>query len=101
MLAAGLALGITFGTAVVLRARHTPLPPGKATGRELFVMSCAHCHGDDAHGDEGPDLHNLRIGDTHIALLIKSGIKGDMPSFEKKHNDADIVAITAYLRTLK
>ena len=24
----------------------------------MFLMNCAHCHGDDTRGDEGPDLHN-------------------------------------------
>jgi mono/diheme cytochrome c family protein len=27
------------------------------SGRTLFLKNCAHCHGADAHGDEGPDLH--------------------------------------------
>jgi mono/diheme cytochrome c family protein len=24
-------------------------------GYELFMMNCAHCHGNDARGDEGPE----------------------------------------------
>jgi cytochrome c peroxidase len=28
-------------------------------GRKLFLKNCAHCHGADASGDEGPDLHRL------------------------------------------
>ena len=30
-----------------------------ATGQHVVLRNCAHCHGADAHGDEGPDLHNL------------------------------------------
>jgi len=32
---------------------------------------------------------------------IKRGIKGEMPKFDTKFNDADIQALIAYLRTLK
>jgi mono/diheme cytochrome c family protein len=71
-----------------------------AQGRHLFVMNCAHCHGDEARGDEGPDLHDLRKTDGRIRQLITTGIKGEMPSFAKKFNDSDIRALTAYLRTL-
>ncbi len=63
-------------------------------------MSCAHCHADDASGDEGPDLRKLHLSDAHITLLVKSGIKGDMPSFAKKYDDAQIAAVVAYLRSL-
>lgn len=70
-------------------------------GRALFVQSCTHCHGHDATGDEGPDLHRLRISDAHIALLLQHGLKGEMPSFAQKHDAADVAALTAYLRTLR
>ena len=70
-------------------------------GRHLFLMNCAHCHGDDARGDEGPDLHDLRKSDERIHQLITAGVKGEMPSFAKKLNDSDIRALTAYLRTLR
>ncbi|MBW8782965.1 MAG: cytochrome c [Verrucomicrobia bacterium] len=70
-------------------------------GEKYYFNSCAHCHGTDARGDEGPDLHGLEISDRRIATVIKHGIKGEMPSFAKKHDDADIVAMIAYLRTLK
>ncbi|HVT74487.1 MAG TPA: c-type cytochrome [Lacunisphaera sp.] len=70
-------------------------------GSELFLNSCAHCHGADARGDEGPDLHDLEVSDRRIATVITHGIEGEMPSFAKKHGREDIVAIIAYLRTLK
>jgi len=50
----------------------------------LFLMNCAHCHGDDARGDEGPDLHTLHRSDARIHEVIIAGIKGEMPSFGKK-----------------
>ena len=70
-------------------------------GHGLFDRNCAHCHGDDARGDEGPSLYNLTLSDARIAKRIKEGIKGEMPKFGSKFNDAKIEALTAYLRTLK
>ena len=72
-----------------------------AQGRRLFAMNCAHCHGDDARGDEGPDLHDLHKSDARIRQVITAGIKGEMPSFAKKLGDEDIRALTVYLRSLK
>ena len=70
-------------------------------GRELFGESCSHCHGDDAHGDEGPDLHNLSISNARMAATIKKGIKGEMPTFAKKYDDHQIAALVIYLRSLR
>jgi len=70
-------------------------------GHGLFDHNCAHCHGDDARGDEGPSLYDLRKTDARITKIIKEGIKGEMPRFGTKLNDADIQALIAYLRTLK
>jgi mono/diheme cytochrome c family protein len=70
-------------------------------GYRLFDHNCAHCHGDDARGDEGPDLHGLKKSDQRIDKIIKGGIKGEMPAFGKKFNDGDVQALIAYLRTLK
>jgi mono/diheme cytochrome c family protein len=71
-----------------------------AQGRHLFLMNCAHCHGDDAHGDEGPDLYNLHKSDARIHKVITAGIKGEMPSFAKKLGEPEVRQVTAYLRTL-
>ena len=72
-----------------------------AKGRTLFFQSCSHCHGRDADGGEdAPSLHKLQISRAHMALVIKSGIKGEMPTFSKKYSDQDIAAIVAYLKTL-
>jgi len=78
-----------------------PAPEVIAAGGKLFLNSCAHCHGADARGDEGPDLHDLQMSDRHIVNVIKNGFKGEMPSFAKKHSDAEIAKLLAYLRSLK
>ena len=72
-----------------------------AQGRHLFLMNCAHCHGDDARGDEGPDLHNLHRSDARIHQVITAGVKGEMPSFGKKLGEPEVRELTAYLRTLQ
>ena len=84
-----------------------PMPAGstpdslRTAGRKLFLASCAHCHGADARGDEGPDLHALDVSDRRIATVVRQGIKGEMPSFAKKHSPQEIAALIAYLRTLE
>jgi mono/diheme cytochrome c family protein len=112
-------LAATFGLAPVLqstkaadsrREPQTGTNPAKVAGasdsgtepgHKLFDRNCAHCHGDDARGDEGPNLHGLTLSDARIAKRIREGLKGEMPAFGKKLNDADIQALIAYIRTLK
>ena len=114
----GLALGSASLLAHALQARARtlshelppwtglPVPAGstpetlRLAGRKLFLDSCAHCHGADARGDEGPDLHALDVSDRRIATVVRQGIKGEMPSFAKKHSPEQIAALIAYLRTL-
>ena len=118
-LAASVALSsaFAFGAALQRRARlashqqptteqwiepATPTSPELvAHGRTLFLDSCAHCHGADARGDEGPDLHGVQVSDRYIANIITHGIPHEMPSFAKKHGAADITALTAYVRSLE
>ena len=116
--ASGTALAVMFGVASIIRhgqssisiptfattaqaAMKSPeLTADVAQGRHLFLTNCAHCHGDDARGDEGPDLHNLHRSDARIHEVITAGIKGEMPSFGKKLGDPDVRQLIAYLRTL-
>jgi len=74
---------------------------GPEQGHKLFDHNCTHCHGDDGRGEEGPSLYNLTSSDARIAKRIRDGIKGEMPRFGSKFNDADIEALIAFLRTLK
>ena len=118
IVASGMALAGMFGLATVIRqgqssiaiptfanSAQAAMKPPELTadavqGLHLFLMNCAHCHGDDAHGDEGPDLHNLHRSDDRIHEVITAGIKGEMPSFGKKLGDPDVRQLIAYLRTL-
>jgi cytochrome c oxidase cbb3-type subunit III len=111
VLAAGCSVGSAYGLSRFAATQPAPRPSVMSSaasadhGRRLFVQSCAHCHGDDAHGSgedsDGPDLFGLRIGNARIAAVIRTGIPEEMPSFAKKHGPADIADLTAYLRTLR
>ena len=90
----------TFASSAQAAMKPHELTGDVAQGRHLFLMNCAHCHGDDARGDEGPDLHNLHRSDARIHEVITAGIKGEMPSFGKKLGDPDVQHLIAYLRTL-
>lgn len=106
-------LGATLGFAMLMHryAATSEPPPVTITalpasalagqGRHLYLMNCAHCHADDATGDEGPDLHGVRKSDERIAGMILNGVKGEMPKFGQKFNDRDVRALIAYIRTLK
>ena len=110
MVCGAAATGLAFAAVEMIR----PKPNGAATtieglvsqpartqeGYRLFLMNCAHCHGNDARGDEGPDLHDLSKSDARIHQVITGGIKGEMPSFGKKLGEPEIRQLTAYLRTL-
>jgi mono/diheme cytochrome c family protein len=105
-LSTGLIALLGVSVALPFKAENTNQPPGSAiqpdpVGRVLFLRNCAHCHGEDARGDEGPSLYNLSRSDARIARLIREGIKGEMPRFGAKLDDAQIRALIAYLRTLK
>jgi mono/diheme cytochrome c family protein len=111
IITAACVLVVTFGAGAMYRnyiARETKAgdkPLGAADlaprGRGFFFQSCAHCHGQDADGGEdAPSLLKLQISGAHMALVIQSGIKDEMPSFAKKYNEQDTAAIVAYLKTL-
>ena len=89
-----------FATTAQAAMKLPDLTADAEQGRHLFLMNCAHCHGDDARGDEGPDLHDLHKSDVRIHEVITAGIKGEMPSFGQKLGDPDVRQLIAYLRTL-
>jgi mono/diheme cytochrome c family protein len=107
------AVGIAFAAGEIIRPRSkstlaaaeqvlVPTPGTQANkGYTLFMMNCAHCHGNNARGDEGPDLHGVAKSDARIASIIKDGVKGEMPKFGAKLTDADVQALIAFVRSLK
>ena len=80
----GLSLSLTLGSVFVFRpvlsakqslltARCNVDAEIVTQGRQIFVKHCAECHGWDARGDEGSDLHNLRARDPLIRQVITGG----------------------------
>ena len=76
-------------------------PTNINAGQKLFLKNCAVCHGADAHGDDGPDLHDLDLPEAWIANRIRKGKKGQMTAFAGKLQPAEIDALVAYVRGLK
>ena len=74
---------VSFSTSAQAATQSPELTADAVQGRHLFLTNCAHCHGDDAHGDEGPDLHNLHRSDPRIREVLTAGTKGELPSFGK------------------
>ena len=95
------AMGIVFADGGATERLAIP-PAGtlEQQGYTLFMKNCAHCHGDDARGDEGPDLHGVTKSDARIASLIKNGVEGEMPKFGAKLTDTDVRALIAFVRSL-
>ncbi len=75
-------------------------PAQVASGRALFLHNCAQCHGADARGDEGPDLHDVPVSDRYIANTVARGIPHEMPAFGRKLSRDDLDALVAYVRSL-
>jgi mono/diheme cytochrome c family protein len=76
-------------------------PAQQPAARTLFLHNCAHCHGADAHGDDGPDLHDIGWTNEQIASRIRKGKAGQMTAFAGKLKPTEIDALAAYVQSLK
>jgi len=95
-----------------LRNPLPPTPEHLARGRELFLITCATCHGADARGD-GPTAHrtilppaNLTAGmpaqrtDGYLYATIRGG-SFVMPAYGDATSDVERWEIVLYLRALQ
>jgi len=64
-------LGIAFAFGTALSGKQSQLTESRnfsgdtvIQGRRVFIKHCVECHGLDARGDEGSNLHNLGAGDA-------------------------------------
>lgn len=74
-------------------------------GEELYLQTCAHCHGVDLTGGTGPAIGqgsnaDDRLTDAQIRDVIKVG-PGAMPGYQDRLGDAQIDSLVAYLRLLQ
>lgn len=82
-------------------------PEAVASGQRLFNLLCTQCHGIDGFGSPiAPALNNQtflsQTPDAAIQQIIAGGVIGtNMPSWAGYLTDADIAAITVYLRSLE
>ncbi|MBK8032765.1 MAG: c-type cytochrome [Chloroflexi bacterium] len=82
-------------------------PQAVANGQRLFDLLCTQCHGIDGYGSPiAPALNNQTFlsttPDAAIQAIIAGGVMGTvMPAWSGYLTDADIAAITAYLRSLQ
>ena len=77
-------------------------PPDPEAGKALFQQNCVNCHGLDATGEEGPNLHGVpaALGDTAVANIIRRGIPGTgMPS-SYTITEQDAANVVGWLRSL-
>lgn len=69
-------------------------------GEAIFRLNCATCHGLEASGEVGPDLHNVSARKSRIGLIdqVISGKTPPMPQFQPEPREmADLLE---FLETL-
>jgi cytochrome c oxidase cbb3-type subunit 3 len=82
-----------------------PSPEMIAEGQQLFFVLCKQCHGTIGQGTAlAPALNNQDFlnttPDAAIQQIIAMGVEGTvMPAWGGRLTDADIAALTAYLRS--
>ncbi|HHW85236.1 MAG TPA: c-type cytochrome [Chloroflexi bacterium] len=82
-------------------------PEAIASGAKLYNILCTQCHGADGYGSRlAPALNNQtflnQTPDAAIQQIIAGGVSGtSMPAWGGYLTEADIAAITAYLRSME
>jgi cytochrome c oxidase cbb3-type subunit 3 len=80
--------------------------PKNTEGEEMFVSSCAGCHGSDGRGGEhAPNIATApavrQMTDSNLSQIMKNGIPGaGMPAFSSLGQES-ISATVSYLRHLQ
>ncbi|AGY60515.1 c-type cytochrome [Gloeobacter kilaueensis] len=77
-------------------AIHGQLPQGQ----DLFERNCSSCHGTEANGWIGPNLHDVkkRKSDVQLIRQVTSGQTPPMPKFEL--NERQMADLLSYLKSL-
>ena len=76
-------------------------------GREVFLTTCAACHGEDAKGNRDVGAPNLTDqywiygGDLEtIITTIHGGRQGHMPTWDERLTPAEIKILALYVHSL-
>ena len=90
----------TFGLATWHPSRPAAAPPASVAGdaswgRQVFVVTCAGCHGWDATGGIGPSLHGIGLTATDVEQIVASGRGVMPPGVVKGREAADVSAYVA------
>jgi len=81
-----------------------PVKADPEAGKVLFASHCAVCHGANAEGGIGPNLHGeLNYGQTKAAVheSITKGRPKGMPAFGNQLSEQDRKNLTAFVLSLK
>ena len=73
-----------------------------AHGQALYQANCTACHGADGQGklSGAKDLTLSKLSDVEIKKLIRQG-KNAMPAYERIYSDAEIQALSEYVKTYR
>lgn len=99
-------LGGLLGLGCALGANACPFgdqapTPVSATGREIFTINCASCHGVDASGGRGPSLVATQLTTEELISKIGRGSPGLMPRYKGKLTPEQIERVAAYVTELR
>jgi mono/diheme cytochrome c family protein len=69
-------------------------------GQVIFQLNCAGCHGADARGLVGPNLHHVASRKSRVGLItqVTSGKTPPMPQFQP--NPQEMADLLGYLESL-
>ena len=76
-------------------------------GREVFLTTCAACHGEDAKGKRDVGAPNLTdqywVYGGDLGMIVSSvhgGRQGHMPTWDERLSDAEIKILALYVHAL-
>jgi len=86
--------------------KHTPAPAGAVGdavhGKQIFAQNCASCHGVNAQGGMGPNLHGEKKRKDYQETI--TWVKNPAPPMTKLYpsplSDSDVADVAAYVQSL-